>query len=98
MFGDDKSQASSKFMMGMLIILMAIVGLVGLVRVGAPDGVNLGAIPSGFWWGLLVVFGVFLLTGVVWVLTGIRALFLPTSLVYRMMDVLSLFERFTRTR
>ena len=98
MLGDDKSQATTKFFTGVLIILMAVGGLVGLIRAGASDSMGPATTPSGIWWGLTALFGLFLLTGVVWVITGIRALFLPTSLVYRMTDPRRLFERITRTR
>ena len=97
MFGDDKSQPTTKFFTGILIILMALGGLVELIR-NASDSITPGATPSGIWWGLVALFAVFLLTGVVWLITGIRALFLPTSLVYRMTDPPSWFERFTRAR
>jgi hypothetical protein len=98
MLGDDKSQPTTKFFTGILIILMAVGGLVGLIRAGASDSMGPATTPSGIWWGLIALYGVFLLTGVVWVMTGIRALFLPTSLVYRMTDLPSVFERFTRSR
>jgi hypothetical protein len=95
MSGDDKSQPTTKLLTGMLILLMAVGGLVGLIC-SASDSITPGATPSGLWWGPVALFGAFLLTGVVWVVTGIRALFLPTSLIYRMTDLPSWFERFPR--
>ena len=58
MFGDDKSQPTTKFFTGILIILMAAAGLVELVR-NASDSITPGATPSGFWWSLVALLGVF---------------------------------------
>jgi len=98
MSSDHKSQPTTKFSAGLMVILFSIIALVALLVAGASDRIGRAVISAELRWSLIAIFAVFLSVGILWVVKGIRAVFLPTSLLYRVTDLPSLFERFTRGR